>query len=137
MNPSCKVVPTLHPEPKCEYQLQQGGCRDGWGAQPHVLCGRVECPLKHQELLILRGSREGLTDWGEVFRICHLHQVKQVSEVRAEVICRALILFLIPNTFVFDPRLPQLHCHLSNRFGNTGTCCTVDTRVEAKYMAQE
>ena len=62
-----KVVLDLHPEPKCEYQLQQEGCRDGQYAQPHVLHGRVEGPLQHQKLLVLRGLREGLLDWGEIF----------------------------------------------------------------------
>ena len=78
------------------------------------------------------GLRKGLPDWGEVFCICHLHQVKQVSEVHAEVICRALILFLIPNLLVLKPRLPQLHCHLSDRFGDTGPCRAVDAGVEAR-----
>ena len=62
----------------------------------------------------------------------HLHQVKQVSEVCAKVICCALIIFLIPNTLVFKPRLPQLHCHLSDRFGNTGPCRAVDAGFETR-----
>ena len=40
-----QVVLALHLEPKHEHQLQQGGCLDGRGAQPYVLCGRVEGPL--------------------------------------------------------------------------------------------
>ena len=69
---------------------------------------------------MLCGPRKGLQDWGEVFRVCQLHQVKQVSKVCGEVICRALIIFLILNPLIINPRLPQLHCHLSDRFGKYG-----------------
>ena len=86
---------------------------------------------------MLRGPREGLPDWGEVFCVCHLHQVKQVREVCAGVIFRALIIFLIPNPLVLKPCLPQLHCHLSDCFGNTGPCCAVDSGVEARYVDQD
>ena len=53
---------------------------------------------------MLCGLREGLPDWGEVFCVCHLHHVKQVREVCAGVIFRALIIFLIP-TRLFSSRV--------------------------------
>ena len=53
VNSRGEVIPDLHPEPEREYQLQKGGGRDGWCAQIHVLRGRVEGPLQHQELLLL------------------------------------------------------------------------------------
>ena len=86
---------------------------------------------------MLRGPREGLPDWGEFFLVCHLHQVNQVSEVRAKVICHALILFLVPNPLVLKPHLPQLHCRLSGRFGNMGSFCAVDAWVKAGQVDQE
>ena len=58
------VAPALHPETEREYQIQQGGCCNGRCAQTHVLHGFVEGPLQHQELLVLRGPREGLPDLG-------------------------------------------------------------------------
>ena len=86
---------------------------------------------------MLRGLREGFPDWGDIFSVCHLHRVKQLSEVHPEVICRTLILFLIPNPLGIDPRLPQIHYHLSYRFGDTGSCHAVDAWVEDGQMAQE
>ena len=59
---------------------------------------------------MLRGPRKGLPDWGEVFQVCHLHQVKQVKEVHTKVICRDLILFLIPKpacSQAASPSAPQ------------------------------
>ena len=95
-----EVVPALHPEPERKQQLQQGGCRDGRCAHPHVLRGRVEGPLQHQELLLLRGLCEGLPDWGEVIGVGHLDQVQQMHEVCAEVLCRAIAVLLVPEPLV-------------------------------------
>ena len=78
---------------------------------------------------MLRGPRKGLP-YGGVFLFCHLHQVKQVSEVHAKVICCALILFLVLNPLVLDPCLPQPHFHLYDRFGDTFSCRAVDAWVE-------
>ena len=49
---------------------------------------------------MLRGLRKGLPDWGEVFLVGHLDQVQQVLEVSAEVLCRVLILLLVPDLLV-------------------------------------
>ena len=65
-----------------------------------------------------------------------MHQVKQVSKVCAKVIHRTVVLFLIPNPLFPKPHLPQLHCHLSNRFGNTGYCRAVGAGIEARRVVQ-
>ena len=69
------VFPDLHPEPEREHQLQQGWCRDGMRLDPHVFCGCVKGPLYHQELLVIRGPRQGLPDGGDILGVVHLYQV--------------------------------------------------------------
>ena len=53
-------------------------------------------------------------------------------EVRFEVILCPLIFYLLPNALVFEPRLPQLHRHLSDRFCDMITRRVIDAGVEAR-----